>query len=266
MSYKKVIAFSIITGTITAILNLMPFLGGTSFQDIAIYVEAWILFALIIILNCQSAKEAAIKCFIFFLISQPLIYLIEAIFGSEGFSIFRYYPRWAIITILTIPGAMIAYQIKRNNWLSLLVLSIANCYLAYAIIYYISMMKIVFPRHLLSALFCLSLIIIFTYALLTKKIHRIVAIILVLITLVISSITLDIFKKEGTYEIDVYSNSYTYRLDNPDIVNISTEANKIKLTTKATGNTSLFIIDENGNEIEYVISVYGTDIFVSKMD
>ena len=39
MSWKRVIIFSIITAVITAVLNVIPALSDTSFQDIAINLD-----------------------------------------------------------------------------------------------------------------------------------------------------------------------------------------------------------------------------------
>ncbi len=41
--------------------------------------------------------------FFFFLISQPLIYLLQVPFSSMGFELFIYYKYWFIWTLLTIP-------------------------------------------------------------------------------------------------------------------------------------------------------------------
>ena len=109
MSWLKVIIFSISTAVLTAVLNLIPFLNNTSFQDIAISYECWILFAIYIIVNCQKWYEAALKTFVFFLISQPLIYLIEVPFDDMGFQLFTYYKFWFILTLLTLPGAASAF-------------------------------------------------------------------------------------------------------------------------------------------------------------
>lgn len=54
MTWPKVIIFSLITAVITAGLNLIPALNDTSFQDIAIAYECWILFAVFIIVNCDK--------------------------------------------------------------------------------------------------------------------------------------------------------------------------------------------------------------------
>ena len=111
MNYKKTIAFAIITGIYTALMSIIPITKETSFRDIAINFECWILFGIIIIANSKSPKESAIKCFIFFLISQPLIYLIQVPFSYMGFGLFKYYKYWFIWTLLTIPMGFIGYYI-----------------------------------------------------------------------------------------------------------------------------------------------------------
>ena len=94
LSWTRLIIFSVIAGVYTAIMALIPALKYTSFHDIVVSFEVWILFGIIIIMNSKSAKESALKCFIFFLISQPLVYLIQVPFSNEGFRIFRYYNYW----------------------------------------------------------------------------------------------------------------------------------------------------------------------------
>lgn len=266
MTWKKVIIFSLIAGAVTAIVAMIPALVNTSFHDIAVYLDAWILFSLIIIMNCKDEKEAMLKCFVFFLISQPLIYLIQAIFTSEGFAIFRYYPRWLIFTFLTLPGTFIAYKIKKQDLLSVFILSVANCFLAYEIAYYISNMKISFPNHLLSTIFCAASIALYIYALLEKKNHRIIAIILVLLTLLISCLLLGVFKGHGTKEIELGDGEWSYRFDGKEIVDVDIKEDKAILKTKENGNTTLFFDDaKNDNELEYAVTVSGNDIFVSLM-
>ena len=47
-------------------------------------------------MNSKSPVDSAIKCFLFFLISQPLIYLIQVPFSSQGWHIFVYYKLFLI--------------------------------------------------------------------------------------------------------------------------------------------------------------------------
>lgn len=56
----------------------------------------------------------AAKVFVFFLISQPLIYLFQVPFSQDGRGLFRYYPFWFKWTIATIPMAFIGWYIKRS--------------------------------------------------------------------------------------------------------------------------------------------------------
>ena len=70
MTWKVTLAFAVIAGVFTAAMAIcVP--NGNSFHQIAVTLEAWILCAIVIITNCETPKEAALKTFVFFLISQP---------------------------------------------------------------------------------------------------------------------------------------------------------------------------------------------------
>ena len=163
MSWKRVLLFAFGAGILTAVLNLIPPLQDTSFSDIAVNLEWWFLFALIIVTSCGDWKEAAAKCFVFFLVSQPLVYLIEVPFSSLGWGIFQYYRYWGLVTLLTVPGAVIAFRVKKGDWLSVGILSVATVYLAVQGVEYAQMAMNRFPRHLLSAVFCFALAIVFIF-------------------------------------------------------------------------------------------------------
>ena len=163
MTWSRVILLAIITAVYTALINQVSFLESTSFQDIAINLEWWFLFAIFIIVNCNKWWEASLKCFVFFLVSQPLIYLIEVPFYEYGWEIFQYYDYWFKITLLTLPGAVIAFQLKRKNWLSVLILSVATGYLSAASVRYFRAAMANFPNHLLSSIFCLALAVFFVF-------------------------------------------------------------------------------------------------------
>ena len=51
LTWKKLIIFAIIAGVYTAAMALIPITKETSFRDIAIQFEWWILFGIIIICN-----------------------------------------------------------------------------------------------------------------------------------------------------------------------------------------------------------------------
>ena len=159
LTWKKLIIFSILAGIYTAVMAILPITKDTSFRDIAIQLEAWILFGIIIVCNSKSPKESALKCFIFFLISQPLIYLLQVPFSSQGWHIFSYYGYWFKWTIACLPMGFVGYYIKKNNILSLIIILPALFLLTILGLGYLNQAINNFPHHLLSAIFCFALII-----------------------------------------------------------------------------------------------------------
>ena len=77
ITWKNLLIFSILIGILVGIIDRIPILKNTSFQDIGVTLDVWIIFAIIIIYNSKSIKEAILKTFTFFLISQPLIYQLQ---------------------------------------------------------------------------------------------------------------------------------------------------------------------------------------------
>lgn len=178
MSWPKVILFAIIAGIYTGLVMLVPFLKGTSFQDIGIAYEWWVIFAVIIVVNCEKSWDAMLKCFVFFLISQPLVYATEIIFGSLSFDMGWHYFRtiWLPMTMWTLPGGFIAYFCKRQNLLGGIILGLGNTIQAVMALYYFGMAVRKFPFHLLSGLICVGSVIIMSVYIQKEKKNRIVAI------------------------------------------------------------------------------------------
>ena len=150
LTWKKLIIFSIIIGIYTAVMAILPITYDTSFRDISIQLEWWILFGIIIICNSKSPKDSALKCFVFFLISQPLIYLIQVPFSNLGWLIFMYYRYWFIWTLLCLPMGYIGYYIKKNNILSVIIILPMIAVLTYLGLGYLNSALEVFPHHLIS--------------------------------------------------------------------------------------------------------------------
>ena len=121
LSWKKLLIFAIIAGVYTGIMAMLPISKDTSFADITISFEVWILFGIIIIMNSKSAKDSALKCLVFFLISQPLVYLIQDVVNHSNLFL-TYYRNWIIWTILTIPMGFIGWNMKKDKWWGLLIL------------------------------------------------------------------------------------------------------------------------------------------------
>ena len=169
LTWKKLIIFAIIAGTYTAIMALLPITKDTSFRDIAITFEWWIFFGIIIISNSKSPFDSALKCFVFFLISQPLVYLIQVPFSSMGWSLFGYYRYWFYWTLACFPMGYIGYFIKKKNWLSVLILSPMIVFLVLLGLGFINKAIESFPHHIISGIACFLMIIIVVLSIFDNK-------------------------------------------------------------------------------------------------
>ena len=266
MNWTKVIVFAITSAIYTALVTLIPLINKTSLADIGVYLDLWFLFALIIIMNCENAKQACIKCFVFFLISQPLIYLLQVPFVLDGFKIFRYYPRWFVYTLLTVPMSLIAYQIKKQNLLSAIIISFVSIYMGYQAVIYLKMTIANFPFHILSAIACILLSLLFSFSLIKNKKYRLIPITLMIIAFLVSSFINNLWVKDGYYEVELGNGNWTSFNENEDIVSISIENNVATFKTESNGLAYVYFIDENGIKQEYYINVNGNEIFVSKVE
>ena len=158
MTWPVVCVSAAIIGVYVGVINQIPILYDTSFRDIAVSYEWWVLFAVLIVSNCKSAREAGMKCLVFFLISQPVIFLVEL--PSIGLDkVLYYYTKiWLPITLLTLPGGAIAFYAKKQNALGAVVLSIGNTVVALLGVSYLQKLCHSFPRHLLTVVSCAAII------------------------------------------------------------------------------------------------------------
>ncbi len=158
MTWPKLIIFAVAAALYTAaMLIFAP--AESSFHDIGATLECWILFAIFIMLNCKSPLDSALKTFVFFLISQPLIYLLQVPFYEGGFKIFMYYGYWLKWTILTFPMALLGWFIGKRKWYSLLIIAPAFVFLVFSgfgFLNYRDAVTYSFPNHLLSGIFCFA--------------------------------------------------------------------------------------------------------------
>ena len=205
LTWKKLIIFAIITAAYTAAMAIIPITKDTSFRDIAATLEWWILFGIIIICNSKSPKDSAMKCFVFFLISQPLIYLLQVPFSWQGWHLFSYYKYWFIWTLLTIPMGYIGYYIKKDNILSIIILLPMLILLSLTGIGFFNSTLSNFPHHLLSGIFCFAAIILIILGVLNKKKNQIISFIIIIIfnvgyLLISNGIIFDAYKKYEVYE------------------------------------------------------------------
>ena len=115
LTWSGVILYAVGAAVLTTVFLVLPIFQGTSFARMGETLEAWVFFAVIIIANAKSPLDSALKTFVFFLISQPLIYLLQVPFTWQGWGIFQYYKHWFILTLCTFPAAYIGWYIKKKN-------------------------------------------------------------------------------------------------------------------------------------------------------
>lgn len=266
MHWRRVLLMAVVSGIVVGILAMIPFLDDTSLEDPSVLFDVWFLFAVFIVVNCKTWWQAALKCFVFFLVSQPIIYLVQVPFFDRGWEIFQYYRRWFYFTLLTLPGAAIAYLVKKKNWLSVAVLSVATGYLAYACIYYLRIVLTRFPRHLLSCIFCLALALFFVFTLLEKKSHRTAAL-AVIAAVLIASLLLTAPSASGYAEIELEDGSWICTTEDTSIVSVSiADGNTAQITGLKNGDTLLEFQNADGTVRTFSIVVDGADIRIGTVD
>lgn len=180
MSWLTVAIFAAITGIYSGLVMLVPALKETSFQDIGISYEWWLIFAVIVVVNCNKWWDAALKCFVFFLLSQPICYLVQIPFSAEmtfNMAFHYYYPFWFVMTLLTIPGGLVAYFCKKQNALGAVILGLGNTIQAIMAVSYTKLAFVTdFPHHLITFIVCIVSIFVMTFSIQTEKKNRIISI------------------------------------------------------------------------------------------
>lgn len=269
LTWKKLILFALIAGLYTGVMALLPITNNTSFEDISISFEVWILFGIFIIMNSKSAKDSALKCFIFFLISQPLIYLIQVPFSSLGWQILGYYKNWIVWTILTIPMGFIGYYMKKDKWWGLLILTPILLLLGSHYSGFLGETLFDFPHHLLSCLFCLITILIYPICIFNNKKVKITG--FVISILIIITMTIFTFMDKTTYNTTVlvnggelgavFDDTYNVYLEDNKFGNVyikyddALEDYKLEAEFRKAGKTNIIFEDRNGNKTVFEIDI-----------
>lgn len=190
MTWPIVCGFAVIIGVYVGIINQIPILHDTSFQDIAVTLEWWVLFAVLIVSNCKSVWEAGLKCLVFFLISQPVIFLVELPTIGLDKALYYYTGIWLPVSLLTLPGGAIAFLAKRQNVLGAAILGVGNTIVALMGVSYFQQILKVFPRHLLTVASCAAIVAVTILGMQKKRRTRLLsAAITVLLTAVIAAWT-----------------------------------------------------------------------------
>ena len=238
LTWKKLLAFAILIGIYTGIIAMIPMLKDTSFNDITVTFEVWIFFGIFIIMNSKSAKDSALKCFVFFLISQPLVYIVQDLINHSNLFM-TYYRFWIGWTIACIPMGFIGYYMKKDKWWGLLILTPIMILLGSEYSGYLSRTMFFFPRHLLTSLFCVVTLIVYPLVIFKNKKVRIVGeVINVIIIILMSAICLI---NPPKYSTDLFSNGDTYQFD---------DTYKVYLKDSKYGNLS---IEYNDNFEDWMV-------------
>ena len=280
LTWPKVIIMAILVAVYTAVMAMLPITSNTSFRDIAISFEVWILFGIIIIMNSKSAKDSALKCFIFFLISQPLIYLLQVPFSWQHWHLFSYYKFWFIWTLLCIPMGFVGYFMKKDKWWSLLILIPILIFLGIHYSGFLGETVYNFPYHLLSALFCIATMIIYPICIFNNKKIKLTGLIISLaIIAVMTFITLG---NNTTYNTTImvsdseaghyFNDSYKVYLEDDKLGKVYIEYDnnledyKINANFRRAGKTNLIIEDANGNKNVYEINIKRNTYDINKIE
>ncbi len=280
LTWLKVIILAVVTGVYTGLINQVPFLLDTSFRDIAISFEVWVFLGTFIIMNSKSNLDSALKCFVFFLISQPLVYLVEVPFA--GWEIMNYYRNWILWTILTFPMGFIGYYLKKDKWWGLFILIPVLILLAFHYAGFLGDTMFSFPKHLLSCIFCAVTMIIYILAIFSGKKTRITGLIIcaaligfVTLMTVWNPVVYDTVLMTCDAESEVYfDESYTVYLSDESFGTLNVDVNEgetkedhfymLHAVLKKSGKTDVIIESPGGEKTVYEIDIRRNDFDLVK--
>lgn len=277
MTWLRVILFAVLSAVVTAALLIIPGVKDTSLSNIGVSFECWILFAIIIMSNCEKPLEAGLKTFVFFLISQPLIYLLQVPFSWQGWELFRYYPRWFFLTLACFPAAIVGWFIKSRKWYGALILGAAIAFLCYLEANYIEYLVKAFPHYLAASLVTLAIIVVLIAVFVRGKAGVIITAAAVLTGLAffaydcanLSSVSAGAslyLGEEHTWEIvedagDVAELSFRGTADGSDNI-----IDSVFISGKNEGTEKFTLRNEAGEEITYTVVYDGESVQVDEVN
>ncbi|HBI85584.1 MAG TPA: hypothetical protein DDX71_04765 [Ruminococcus sp.] len=260
MTWLRVIGFAVISAVWSAVLLLLPV--DLDVAGMGSTYPWWILFALIIITNCEKPLEAACKTFVFFLISQPLIYIFQAPFSELGLRLLRYYPPWFIMTLLTFPGAWLGWQVRKPGILSGVILS-PMLYLITMIGYdYLPRGILAFPHNLISlvsGIFCAAEYVLLLIVILHENKQRIAAICATILLIAGTFLILLIMKPSVCGTVKPLPESISAE-DIAEIAVADPKLFRVQLSEKTPDDPKTYLqIDALKEECSTEAVLYGTD-------
>jgi len=267
LTWPKLIIAAVAAGVITAVFAIFPVFKYTSFQTITTTFEVWILFGIIIIMNSKSNLDSALKCFVFFLISQPLIYLLQVPFSWQGWGLFKYYRFWFIWTILCLPMGFIGYYMKKDKWWGYLILFpmillTGSSYMSYSADFLFYM-----PRFILIVIFCICGMIFYPVCIFKDKTIRkagvLIGAVLVIVLTAYRLLNPPVYSTDLMGNGDEYTFDDTYQVSLADekygdvniVYNKDVEDYFVHAELKRAGKTVLTLTSPDGSQQEYDLTI-----------
>ena len=257
MGWPVVILLAVGAAVLTTVFLVVPAFKGTSFERMGVYLEAWFVPAILIMANSEKPLESALKTFVFFLISQPLIYLMQVPFTTLGWGIFMYYKHWFIITLATFPVAFAGWYITKRNWLSVLIFAPVLAFLGYTA-YQCAAGN---PSYILAAVFCALQIIVYVLAFFPGVLQKIVGLAIPVIVAVVLSFTtthVDLTGEESLPENPSFSEDAVMLMDWNETFNIQLidpQTGKVYFHASDYGTIS-FAVQDGDTVYHYTLEVY----------
>ena len=266
LNWVKVIVMAVVMGVYTGIVAMIPELKSTSFTDLKVSFEVWILFGILIIMNSKSAKDSALKCFVFFLISQPLVYLVQDLFNHSNL-FHTYYRNWVLWTVACLPMGFIGYYMKKDKWWGLLILIPILVFLGEHYGTYLGLTIFSFPRHLLTTIFCVASLIIYPLFIFKEKKIRLTG--LIISILIIIGMTILVLVKPTVYSTDIllsgeenqFDETYKVYLEDDKYGKLdieyekALECYKVHAEFKKAGHTKVVLESPDGTKTTYRIII-----------
>lgn len=282
-SWGFVVCFAAVIGIVVGVLNCIPFLYDTSFTDPALTFDVWIPLAIFIILGSKNTLDAALKCFVFFLVSQPVIYLVKiaanVLAGGAIAEAFHQYfivyyigAGWLTWTILTLPGGAIAYQVKRDNVPAAVILAVATgALVGLGLDKAFRVLPANFPHHLLSVIFCIGMAFLLCFLVFKKKKTRAVTLCITAVTTIALTITLAILSGKPassiqTFDLGDKKTAVDCEVKNDKVATAKLiESNVLEIqTAEEIGDTVVKVTFKDGTTAEYRISVDSRNMTVEE--
>ena len=267
LTWPKLITAAVIAGVFTAVIALIPNLHYTSFQTITVTFEVWILLGIIIIMNSKSNLDSALKCFVFFLISQPLVYLIQVPFSELGWSLFGYYKFWFIWTLLCFPMGYIGYWMKKGKWWGYLILLPMILLTGESYLGYFSKFQFSMPRYILIVLFCALGMIFYPVVIFDNKKIKTVGVAIGVAA--VALITVLCLLNPPVYSTEIMGNGEEYKFDENYSVYLAdnkygdveiryvegVEDYMLHADFKRAGDTVLTLVSPDGEKTEFDVHI-----------